>query len=311
VGAAGAAHEDLRSEMMAHLSNSELQAFLRRDLPAERLLEIDDHLLGCATCRETLERGPETAELLGQMEANFTETGHCPGHLDYEHLRSLMQSDSAPVEATRHVSTCPKCAAELAELKRFADEVDATPRAAKPKPQLVPAKAPGAVRPWSIGPGWYGLAGAVLLLAFVGLVVRHRVLRASHDAVARLRDGGEELFVDQDGELHGDEGLEDAYREQLRQVMVAGRLPSAPVVNLGGPQRETLPGVASELREAQLHHPDDALLLAVLYARAGAIDEARGAMDRLAAENPDSPLVARLRASLPQAPSPIKSNAAQ
>jgi hypothetical protein len=48
-----------------------------------------------------------------------------------------------------------------------------------------------------------------------------------------------------------------------------------------------------------------------LYARAGAVDEARAQIDTLAAENPDSKLVRQLRASLPQEPSPIRKNDAQ
>jgi hypothetical protein len=68
---------------------------------------------------------------------------------------------------------------------------------------------------------------------------------------------------------------------------------------------------AAELQQAVASHPHDALLLAVLYARAGAVDEARAQIDALAAENPDSKLVVQLRTSLLQSPSPIRTNDAQ
>lgn len=398
---------------MAHLSNSDCQAFLKQELKGERLLEIDDHLSECAECREALERGPEAARTLLHMESTF----YGP-HLDFEQLRMLMEGDSVPAEAMQHVTECEGCAAELAELKRYAVEVAAKPRASAPKPHIVPSRVPAApVRSWPVQPVWYGLAAAVLLIAFVGLIVRHRMLPASPDMVASLRDGGAELSVDRSGALHGDESVDDVYREQLRLAMTTGRLPTAPL-NFSSQQQETLlsattvgpaapkvsfellspvgrvvvdnppafrwqavagarsyrvtvygasyakivespavPGtewrpeaalpasgvytwtvtaetasgavrepsppkaeavfrtmaadVASELRDAKAHHGGDSLLLAVSYARAGAVDEARAAVEQLAAENPDSALVARLRASLPQAPSPIKSNAAQ
>ena len=67
-------------------------------------------------------------------------------------------------------------------------------------------------------------------------------------------------------------------------------------------------GIESALRGPANGH----LLLAVLYAKAGAVEEARTQLDLLAAENPNSPVVAQMKASLDQAtPSPIKTNAAQ
>jgi len=49
-----------------------------------------------------------------------------------------------------------------------------------------------------------------------------------------------------------------------------------------------------------------------LYAKAGAVDEARTELDLLEKENPNSPIVAQLKASLDQAtPSPIRTKAAQ
>lgn len=71
---------------------------------------------------------------------------------------------------------------------------------------------------------------------------------------------------------------------------------------------------AAKISEAVENHPSDHLMLAVLYARAGAIEEARSQLDQLSGDNPNSPLVAQLKASLthaPQAASPMKTNPAQ
>jgi hypothetical protein len=396
---------------MAHLSNSDLQAFLKQELRGERLLEIDDHLSECADCREALENGPEAARALRYMESTFAGS-----HLDFEEFQMLMEGGQVPAEVMRHAAACKSCAAELADLKCYAEGVAEIPRVSRPKLQIVPSRFVAPVRPWSIQPGWYGLAAAVLLIVSTSLVVRHRMLPAKDD-VASLRDGGSELSIDRSGELHGDESVEGAYRDQLRLAMATGRLQVAPL-NFSTQQRETLlsapaagtaspkasfellspvgrvavddpptfrwqavtgarsyrvivyganyakisespevqgtewqlavalpaggvytwtvtaetasgsvrepappqpeavfrtmdADVAAALREAEAHHADDSLLFAVLYAHAGSVVEARAAIDKLAAQNPDSPLVAQLRASLPQDPSPIKSNAAQ
>jgi hypothetical protein len=73
---------------------------------------------------------------------------------------------------------------------------------------------------------------------------------------------------------------------------------------------------AAALAQAAQEHAGDPLLMAALYARAGAVDEAQAQIDKLAGQNPNSVLVAQLKASLAassraQAPSPIKTNAAQ
>jgi predicted Zn-dependent protease len=71
-------------------------------------------------------------------------------------------------------------------------------------------------------------------------------------------------------------------------------------------------GPAADIESARRGPANGHLLLAVLYAKAGAVDEARAELDLLAAENPNSPVVKELRASLDQAtPSPIKTKAAQ
>ena len=71
-------------------------------------------------------------------------------------------------------------------------------------------------------------------------------------------------------------------------------------------------GPAADIEGALRGPANGHLLLAVLYAKAGAVDEARAELDRLAAENPKSATVKELKASLDQAtPSPIKTKAAQ
>jgi len=58
------------------------------------------------------------------------------------------------------------------------------------------------------------------------------------------------------------------------------------------------PAEAAQLRDAAQKYPNDHLLLAALYARAGAIEEARRELNALQADGPSSDLARRLAASL-------------
>jgi predicted Zn-dependent protease len=71
-------------------------------------------------------------------------------------------------------------------------------------------------------------------------------------------------------------------------------------------------GPAAGIKSAMRGPANGHLLLAVLYAKAGAVDEARTELDLLEKENPNSPIVDELKASLDQAtPSPMRTKAAQ
>jgi len=106
-------------------------------------------------------------------------------------------------------------------------------------------------------------------------------------------------------------------RNQLYTWTVTAESPHGEVREPAPPQPEAVFQVmsadaAAEIDTALSNHASDHLQLAVLYSQAGAVDEARTQLDLLAAQNPDSPIVAQLKASLNQTvPSPIKTNAAQ
>jgi anti-sigma factor RsiW len=392
---------------MNHLSNSELHAFLQQGLPADELLKLDDHLAVCPDCRTALEREAGGEGRIAALAARFVDT---PVHLNYGDLLRLAEGQTASAEASRHVTSCRACAAEVAELRQFAAELAARPRSMR-KDSIAP---PSRVVPWRINPTWYGLAAAMILLA-VGIGY-WRMAGSSHpavDTVASLRNGDEQLTVDRNGEFHGASDVTGDLRNQMKATMTTGRLEvSLPAsfsrlhteTMLGAPEKAasfrvltpvscvaigdrpafaweamagatsyrvmiydvgyqkiaesptlheakwqpstalprgttytwtvTAGGPAGSVREPAPPQPEaafrvmkadeaallqqearryagDPLLLAVLYARAGAMPEAQAQLDRLAEENPGSRLVDELRASLAQAPSPTKTNAAQ
>jgi hypothetical protein len=61
---------------------------------------------------------------------------------------------------------------------------------------------------------------------------------------------------------------------------------------------------AAKISDVLRDHPADHLLLAILYAHAGVLDEAQAQLDQLAGANPNNRLVGQFKASLAQAKTP-------
>lgn len=395
---------------MKHLSNPELLAFLKRDLPAASLLEFDDHLAACPECRDALAREAQAGPLVAHLQKTFAAAKK---HLEYEQLRMLAEGETVPAEVERHAAECAKCAAELKELRQFAVDVAAMPRVSVGN--FKAAAGPQRVYFFRAHPVWSGLAAAALLAAVAGGYWRTTVrVEPAEPVIASLRDGNNDLSLDKSGRLHGAENLAPDEQNELKAALETGRLAANLPASLSGRHAETMLGApvaaapfkvispldcvvvderpifawepmagavgyrarvyaagyrkvaespllrdtkwqstmaltrgesytwtvtaegpqgeerqpappqpeagfkvmdavgADALKNAVRAHAGNPLLLAVLYARAGAVDEARAQIDLLAGQNGQNQLVAQLKASLDQeVPSPMKTNAAQ
>lgn len=228
--------------MTRHLSSPELQAFVARELPSAQLLEADDHLAECAACRSALEQHAGAGNGVQQMESVFAAA---EPHLEYEQVRLLAERKAVSPEVSLHAASCGACAREVAELRKFAAEVGAMPRAtvaATPvvRNNVVPMK-PSI---WRSPVLWSGLAAAAVLLVVVGLYHQHATPDAV-DAIASLHDGGAQIFVDRGGQLHGEETASDAWRAQLAAAMQTGKLEVNVPARLAVERTETMLGSPS------------------------------------------------------------------
>ena len=153
---------------MKHLTKSKIQAFLKRDLPPQQLLELDDHLRDCPACRAALEGKAQAGALVIDLQAQFAadET-----HLQYEQLSMLAEGKPVSPEVERHAIACSSCAAELEDFRQFVAQLAATPRtpAAPRAPVYPPPVARARIDRWRSRPIWYGVAAAVLLAAVGGV----------------------------------------------------------------------------------------------------------------------------------------------
>jgi hypothetical protein len=100
--------------MREHLSKDELAGSAGRTLPADKLVEADSHLSGCAECRGQL-RMPLSARRL-------PEASHGVSHLEYEQMTAYLDErldEPARDAVDRHVQSCSLCETELRDLEAF------------------------------------------------------------------------------------------------------------------------------------------------------------------------------------------------
>src|SRR5208337_584643 len=120
---------------MEHISNTELRAFLKRHLPPDRLLEVDDHLAACPACRASLESEAQIVPALAGMQAYF---GVTQAHLEYEQLLSLAEGQRVPAELEHHATICSSCAHEVEDLRGFVAETTQASRSFRVIQPVVP-----------------------------------------------------------------------------------------------------------------------------------------------------------------------------
>src|SRR5258705_4192103 len=103
--------------MNEHLSAEMIERYRQAALAPAELLDADDHLAACETCRQRLcdeERVRATGRSLRQ---HLTTTGFT--HLAFEQLEAYVEGalDQTDREiADSHLELCGRCAAELDEL---------------------------------------------------------------------------------------------------------------------------------------------------------------------------------------------------
>jgi hypothetical protein len=253
-------------EVSEHLTEKQFRAFgqlldNRMGIAPAELLQMDAHLSGCATCRQSLE-----ATLTGSTIALHTELqSTAPAqlqHLSFEQLARSVDETLDPAERTvisDHVASCAQCAFAVADLRTFTETDQATDVVA-PIPGPVTTKPSWwesvreLVRPFNPVPA-FGMALAFLFLTIlVGWLLR---LALKPDAsapqfanqptisptlapsvtlpprtpapepaplLAQLNDGGVQVTLDQQGKLTGLENLSPAYQQLVKEALTAQRL---------------------------------------------------------------------------------------
>ena len=204
-----------------HLTAAEIQAYAAHQLKEEHVLEISDHVVGCAECRA----------LLRQAE-QFRATPVL-GNVSYEELADFIDHNLDPVsrrEVEQKLAVSPRARAELADLAQFKREAAAS--ISKQPPQAT------WLRRWSLPLAASLAAGLAFLWWSVASQPRAGALV--------LRDNGARIEIMPDGSLIGGPSLPSELRDSLRSALSQNRLAvPAEVARLRG-EKSVLAGAATK-----------------------------------------------------------------
>lgn len=114
--------------MNGHLTKPLIERYREQALPPAELLDADDHLAGCESCRQHLD-DEQRLQGAGQSVRRDLAAAELT-HITYEQLAlyvdgGLDQTDNEIVDS--HLKLCEQCFGELNELRAFATETAAYP----------------------------------------------------------------------------------------------------------------------------------------------------------------------------------------
>lgn len=204
---------------MQHLSQDEMEAFLQQATPANKVLEVGDHLASCAACRDAMETLACAGRPLPCFDLAVQEDAGM--HLAEEELSLAGVNESAlSPESRQHLQSCDMCREELRDAKIYAaaSRVVQMPTVSRKPARFV----------------WAGLA-AVAAVAVVTIAVYFsgRSPESAPQLVAQLSDGNGVIGVDAAGRLRGLPAAAQDFAPLLSDALITHRLPAA---------QHTLPG---------------------------------------------------------------------
>ncbi|MDQ6808942.1 MAG: hypothetical protein M3Z64_05880 [Verrucomicrobiota bacterium] len=190
---------------LEHLTSAELDAYTHRDLAPSDLLEVSDHLLECAECRERV--------------LAIRPTGGAP-EVSYEELASYLDHELDPLarrEMESKLARSPWARRELADLIAFREETNA---ATNPIP--IVSTRDSKIVPFFIGRWALPLAAALALSGGALWYSAHS--RSDSTTYVRLRDNGRDVRITSSGDSGAFKNLPAPLRGAVRAAVVDGRL---------------------------------------------------------------------------------------
>ena len=220
--------------MQNHLTPGELAAYDQRRMAAADLLAASDHLAACERCRESLL----------QLRSSPVEqvTTEAAATLSYEELAGWLDDELDPLtrrEVAATLARSPQARAELADLTRFRNEMNAMPpRDHAVEPAAVNSRPPAFSR-WA-----FPLAAAVVLSGAAMWWLAGS--RSAAPDVVKLRDGGRVLGFSEDGRSQALAGLPQPIADSIADAVRTGRLDVHPETARLAGQMGTLAGPDEE-----------------------------------------------------------------
>lgn len=211
----------------AHVTDTDIQRFRRRELPGGALVVFADHLGSCDQCRERLANRREVAAAETSFDA---AVGLSDNHVPEDEVHAYV---NGTLDAARrrwvdnHLERCTSCAEEIGDLQRFAG-ADHERRGGR-------------------GTWWYiGLAAAAALLLTAAVSGLFRT--TPPPAIMVLNDGTATISVDARGNVRQVAGLTPGDATRVQQALVSQQLTVPPDVAALAGTRGLLRGEASDTR---------------------------------------------------------------
>lgn len=154
--------------MIAHMSNTQIEKFCARVLPAPEMVAVAEHISNCASCRllfhETSQRRRNFTPITINLSPEFCFRDD---HLDYEQMVGLVEDtldDEDRKIISIHLETCARCGEDLRRFEEFARQIEPAVRASR----MSEKRETFARWKWPAIDWKFGYAAAVLII--IGLV---------------------------------------------------------------------------------------------------------------------------------------------
>lgn len=247
---------------MEHLTQNQIEAYFRRQLPAAELLPVTDHLSDCETCRgriDSAQNGDGAFFELRSQVFDETEAAETGAHLTMQQTSAYVDRDlsgEAFQMVTDHLSHCHECVLAVRNVRAFRNEI-APSLDREYGPAMAPVKEERRgifgflSAPFRVGPvpAFAGVALAVLVLAMIAWFVWRNQQQPepqiaenppptspqpapssipappqSAPVVAQINDGSSVVTLDKDGKLSGADQLPPAYQNLLKNALSSGKI---------------------------------------------------------------------------------------
>jgi hypothetical protein len=185
-----------------HLTDRQIAGYCRKTLMAMDLLEVDDHLAGCDSCREQAIRARQVLRLFATSSGDLEIAGAAVDvHPDYEQLVDYIDDELNPLDqrvVEGHIESCIRCAEEADDLRAFKSKL-----AAAPVTEITAAPRIAAVAFWRqpryrIAFQVAAAVAAVLLGGVLATLALHGQIRELRGQVSELQGGNSLLQQEYD-----------------------------------------------------------------------------------------------------------------
>jgi hypothetical protein len=289
--------------MTGHLTSQQVIAYRAGVSEPDELLRADDHLAVCDECRSLLaaQAADDTAPAIRLLQADFSSP-----HLTESQLDAYAARRPIPADLLQHLDLCPECRADADDLRQFVESA--------PSPNVTPVRA----RPLTAFPAIAALVVAALGIAAWFAIHSHTTPTPQTKAPMQAQSAippqyqAEVQSAIESGTLHIPAYTITVYDDHFNAVASAASLhvaewhPDKPLPRGGaylwevravrGAHIERAPAAtepearfavlsaadAQRLATARAAMPHAPLALGILYADAGALDDAKSQLEQAA-----------------------------